>query len=242
MVRSNRSTVLAVLALFVALGGTATAASVTLITGREVKDGSLSGADLADRSVGARKLARHSLSGNHVRLGSLTTREVKDGTLKLEDLSSTARAALTGGAGATGATGPAGPAGSQGPAGPQGTAGSQGPAGPAGAAGTGIKLAGYAHAAAQTLPGDSAFHAAWSMNFTAAADQRFIVTGSIGNANAACPIDQQVTLDGTPDPSVFNGGLLQLPAGSHTLSYELKADCPIDVPEQEAILIPFTLP
>jgi hypothetical protein len=43
------ATVIALLALFVSLGGTATA--ITLITGRNVKDGSLTGADVRDRSL-----------------------------------------------------------------------------------------------------------------------------------------------------------------------------------------------
>ena len=48
-------------------------------------------------------------------------------------------------------------------------------------------------------------------------------------------------VDGTPNPSVFNGGLLTFPAGAQTISYELSASCPIDVPSQQAIPIPFTL-
>lgn len=48
-------------------------------------------------------------------------------------------------------------------------------------------------------------------------------------------------VDGTPNPSVFNGGLLTFPVGAQTISYELSASCPIDVPSQQAIPIPFTL-
>jgi hypothetical protein len=241
MTISRSQTVLAVIALVLVTGGTATATTMTLITGADVKDGSLSGADLADHSIGARKLKQRSVARPSIARGGVTGTEVRNGSLTLADLSSAAVAALraSSGAGPTGATGAQGP---QGPAGPAGPQGATGPAGPAGSAGS-ITLAGYAQAAAQTLPGDGAYHAAWSMTFTAGANQRFIVTGNIGNATAGCSYDQQVTLDGTPDPSAFNGGgLLQFPAGSHTLSYELKADCPIDVPDQEAILIPFTLP
>jgi hypothetical protein len=135
------------------------------------------------------------------------------------------------------------PQGAAGSARAQGPTGPQGPAGPVGPAGTGIKLAAYVQTDAQTLPGDSSFHSAWSISFSSSANQLFIMTGMIGNASAACTVDQQVVLDGTPDPSVFNGaGFLTPPAGAHTLSYEVNASCPIDVPSQRAILIPFTLP
>jgi hypothetical protein len=239
MLRSNRILIIAAgLVVVSVLAGTATATSITLITGRDVKDRSLTGADVADHSLGARKLKLRSLTGKYLRGGGLTGREVGDRTLTLKDLSKSTIAALTGAAGpgqtgAQGAVGPQGPTGAQGPAGPQG---------PAGAPGTGIKLAGYIKTGPQTLPGDSAFHAAWSMQLSAQANQLFIVTGQIGNPSAGCSVDQQVTVDGTPAPSVFNGGFLTFTPGAHTLSYEVSAACPIDVPDQEAILIPFTLP
>ena len=94
------STVLASVAVFAALGGTATAAG-TLITGKDVKDSSLSGKD------------------------------VRNGSLGTADLSKQARKSLKGAKGSTGAAGPAGPAGAAGPAGVAGPAGAVGPAGPA---------------------------------------------------------------------------------------------------------------
>jgi Collagen triple helix repeat (20 copies) len=258
MFGSNRyASVAATLALVFSLAGTATGASLTLITGSQVKHGSLTGANLADNSVGANKLKRRSLSAQNIRLGSLTGRELRAGTLTLGNLSSgtinalkgatgpagpqgaAGAAGLNGAKGDPGSAGPQGPAGSTGPQGAAGAAGTQGPAGPAG---SNIKLAGYAKTNAQTLPGDSVFHPAWSITFTSTADQLFIATGNIGNATAACAIDQQVTIDGTPNASVNNGGILSLPASAHTLSFELRATCPIDVPDQEAILIPFSKP
>ena len=254
MLRSNRyATVVSTLALLFSLAGTATATSITLITGRDVKDGSLTGRDLAARSVNAAKLKRHSLTGREVkqgslpgadlanhsvaagklvarsltsrylRLGSVTGREIRNGTVTTSDLSQRTRAALKG------ATGPEGPA---------------GPTGAAGPAGTAIHLAGYTNKDPQTLPGDSAFHSAWSMSFTAGANQIFIITGAIGNASdSGCgDLQQQVSVDGAPAPSVFNGGFLRFTGGPHTISYDLKASCPISVPQQEAILIPFLLP
>ena len=79
------SMVVALLALTVAMGGTAYAAVV--ITGANVKDGSLRSADIAD--------------GRH----GVQSRDVKNGSLGVIDLSAAARARLKGNAGATGATG-----------------------------------------------------------------------------------------------------------------------------------------
>jgi hypothetical protein len=258
--RSNRyATVAATLALVFSLAGTATATSITLITGRDVKDGSLTGRDLANRSVNANKLKRHSLTGRQVekgslsgadlanrsvdanklrarsltgeylRLGSLTNREIRNGTLTMSDLSTNTVAALKGAKGAAGATG---------------AQGAIGPAGPAGPVGTAIKLAGHVKKDAQTLPGDDTFHSAWSISFTAAANQLFIITGAIGGAtDSGCSaLEEQVSVDGDPAPSVLHGGFLTFPAGAHSISYDLKDSCEISVPDQEAILIPFNLP
>jgi hypothetical protein len=210
MRRNRYANIVATFALVISVTGTATAATVTLVTGRDVKNGSLTGADVRDHSV------------------------------RLRDLSAKTVAALRG---AKGDTGPAGPQGALGPAGPQGPAGAQGEVGPPGPAGTGIKLAGYVSTSPQTVPGDNTFHAVFSMTFTAKANQLFIITGNIGGYNAPCSVDQQVTVDGVPDPSVFNGaGFLTFAAGQHTLAFEMRAACDIDASSQNAVLIPFTLP
>lgn len=257
MLRSSRyATVASTLALVFSLAGTATATSITLITGRDVKDGSLTGrdlgarsvnavklkrhsltgrevkrgslpgADLADHSVGANKLVARSLTARYLRLGSVTGREIRDGTLTTSDLSGPAVAALTG---ARGATGPQGPA---------------GPAGPAGPVGTAIRLAGHVSTDSQTLPGDDAFHSAWTISFIADATRLYIITGAIGGASdSGCgSLQEQVSVDGAPAPAVSNGGLLRFSSGAHTISYDLKDSCEISVPHQEAILIPFLLP
>ena len=210
MRRNRYANVVATLALVISLTGTATAATVTLITGRDVKDGSLTGADVRNHSVGLRDLSAQAVATLH---------------------------------GARGDSGAVGPQGAPGAVGAQGPAGSQGEAGPAGPAGTGVKLAGYVSVGPQTLPGDSSFHPVFSMTFTAKADQLFIITGNIGGYSAPCSVDQQVTVDGVPNNSVFNGaGFLQFPAGEHTLAFEMSAACDIDVASQNAVLIPFTLP
>jgi hypothetical protein len=52
------ATIIALLALFVALTGTATAAGVALITGKQIKDGSIGLADLSPRAKAGLKGAR----------------------------------------------------------------------------------------------------------------------------------------------------------------------------------------
>ncbi len=237
VLRSNRyANVAATLALVFSLTGTAAATSITMINGRQVKDGTLTGADIANRSIDAKKLKVRSLTKRQLQTGSVTSREVRNGSLTVADASPALLAALHG---AQGPPGVQGPAGLQGAAGPQGATG---PQGPAGSAGTGIQLAGYVRAAPQTLPGDSAYHTAFSMSFTAGANQVFIMTGNIGSYSAPCAVDQQVLIDGTPDPTVFNGGFLEFSAGAHSIAYQLRAACDIDVGAQQAVLIPFTKP
>lgn len=99
--RPRASTVIASLALFVALGGSATAA--TLITGAKVKNGTLTGKDL--------------------KRSSLTGTQVKNGSLTASDLSRKSLGSLKG---AKGDTGPAGPAGARGATGAQGVQGPRG--------------------------------------------------------------------------------------------------------------------
>lgn len=96
--RPRASTVIASLALFVALGGSATAA--TLITGGKIKDGTITGKD--------------------VKNSTLTGAKVKNGSLGSSDLSTAARGSLKGAKGDTGPAGPTGPAGAPGAQGPRG--------------------------------------------------------------------------------------------------------------------------
>jgi len=93
--RISPSLVISILALFVALSGTSYA--VTVVTGKNVRDGSLTGKDVKDNS----------LTSGDVRNGSLRLRDFRSGELTK---------------GATGARGPAGPAGPAGAAGAPGSA------------------------------------------------------------------------------------------------------------------------
>lgn len=102
----RHSTAVAYLALFVALGGSAYAA--VTITGKNIKDGTISGRDVKNRSLGTSKLSATAV-------GSLTGRRGPAGSQ-----------------GDSGGRGPIGPKGETGSAGPQGTSG---PAGPSGVSG-----------------------------------------------------------------------------------------------------------
>ena len=99
MVRSH-TTVVAYLALFAALGGSAYAA--VTVTGKDIKNGTITGKDVKNRSLGKTKLSPSALS-------SLTGER--------------------GPAGPQGAPGANGAPGEQGPAGPAGETGPQGPSG-----------------------------------------------------------------------------------------------------------------
>lgn len=99
--------IVAVIALIAGLGGGAIGA--TLITGAQIKDGSVTGADIRDKS----------LAGKDLKDSSVTGALVRNGSLQANDLSSAARASLRAG-GVAGSPGVAGP---QGPPGPQGQPG-----------------------------------------------------------------------------------------------------------------------
>jgi hypothetical protein len=104
--RVTYANVIATLALFFALGGTAAGAKVW-ITGADIKDRSLTGADVADRSLSARKL----------RLASINGSTVLDGSLRAADFDPADLVAMAG---------PAGPAGAKGDQGPKGDPGDSG--------------------------------------------------------------------------------------------------------------------
>jgi Collagen triple helix repeat (20 copies) len=75
------------------------------------------------------------ITGAEIKDGTIESRDIGNGSIRRADLSGAAIASLRGGRGPAGATGPRGAAGAQGPAGPQGAAGPQGPQGPAGSQG-----------------------------------------------------------------------------------------------------------
>src|SRR5215207_6648489 len=110
--RPSSAMVIACLALSIALGGTASAA--VLITGKQVKDGSIAGRDVKNRSLGMNKLSTSAVSSLAGQAGPQGPQGDK------------------GDQGPVGPTGATGPKGETGPAGPQGAAGVPGPSGVSG--------------------------------------------------------------------------------------------------------------
>lgn len=100
---------LVLVAILVLLAGAGGAVSARLIGGEDIRDGSITGRDVKNGSIGPEKL-----------------------TPALRSRSGPADAGTPGPAGAAGAPGPAGPRGEQGAPGAQGEQGTQGPAGPQG--------------------------------------------------------------------------------------------------------------
>jgi hypothetical protein len=111
--------VIATICLFVVLGGTAWA--TTAVTGHQVQDGSLTGADIANHSISASKLVPSADAARKKK-----HRKKKPKTV----------AGPQGAQGVAGATGPQGTTGPQGPQGSAGTNGSNGTNGTNGANGT----------------------------------------------------------------------------------------------------------
>ena len=118
----KRTTILALaLALAVGLAGSATAAK--LITGSDIKNGSLTSADVKNGSLTARDLSRATRDG-------LAGAEGDTGAAGPQG-----PAGQKGDSGAAGPQGPKGDTGAAGPQGPKGDTGDRGPAGPAGSDG-----------------------------------------------------------------------------------------------------------
>lgn len=112
--------VLALLALAVALSGTAYAA--TTIGTDQIKNGAVTTPKLHDGAVSAAKLSNGAVTGQKIKNNAVTSGKVKDGSLLARDFKA---GELSGGSvhGAQGPQGPAGPQGAQGPAGAQGPPG-----------------------------------------------------------------------------------------------------------------------
>ena len=139
----RHGTAVAYLALFAALGGSAYAA--VTVTGKNIKDGTVTGRDVKNSSLGTSKLSPSAVS-------SLTGKPGPAGPQGEK-----------GAAGPAGATGPAGPTGPKGetgatgPAGPEGPQGSRGLQGPSGISGweyrvsNGVRLGSYETGTTQVL-------------------------------------------------------------------------------------------
>ena len=127
------ATVIAVIALLVALSGSSVAAparkAVRLLTGHAIKNGSITGADVKNRSLSAEDFGDR-IEGSAGPAGPQGPR----GSSGPQGL--TGERGLPGLMGALGPAGPKGDVGAAGPAGPKGDTGAAGPKGDTGPAGT----------------------------------------------------------------------------------------------------------
>jgi hypothetical protein len=118
---------LVLLGLVLALGGTATAAS--LITGKDIRDGSVTGADLKDESLKSTNIDDGAINSDKLSPGVWTK-------LQRADQGATGDPGDTGPTGATGAPGASGATGPKGATGPAATNGEDGTDGATGDTGT----------------------------------------------------------------------------------------------------------
>jgi hypothetical protein len=129
----RHTTAVAYLALFVALGGSAYAA--TTITGADIKNGTVTGRDVKNRSLGTGKLTVKALDSLASRPGPQGAPGAQGPQGDKGDPGAPGPAGAKGDRGPKGDNGPTGPAGPQGPQGQQGPQGPQGFPGPTGASG-----------------------------------------------------------------------------------------------------------
>jgi collagen triple helix repeat protein len=183
--------IVAVICLFVVLGGSSVAspavqAAARLITGKQIKDGSIRGRDVGNSS----------LSGSDVRDGTLTAGDFGSGQLP---------AGANGVQGPVGPAGPKGDTGASGPAGPTGDTGASGPAGPQGDTGpAGAVLSSQAVAAGNSPTAATQFLTpAVQLNVAAGQKVHLVANKAFGaGATPAASLDllpcYQSTLFGSP--------------------------------------------
>lgn len=94
--RFTPSMAVAILALVIAMSTSATAALI--ITGSQIKDGSVTGKDIKNRSVTGKDIRKKAIGAKHLKKNSVTSNHVKNGSLTTTDLSRTVIETLGGGA------------------------------------------------------------------------------------------------------------------------------------------------
>jgi hypothetical protein len=136
--RLSFSNVVSLIALFIALGGSAYAVGL-------LPANSVGRAQLQPDAVNGSKIARNSIGRSELKPKSVTSSELADASVDLDALSPNLRTQLA----RVGVAGPQGAAGAPGTPGAQGAAGSQGPAGNPGPSGPGaVRVHYFQHASA----------------------------------------------------------------------------------------------
>lgn len=122
------ATVIAAIALLVALGGTSYAVT-------QLPKDSVGTEQLQDDAVGPMKIKAGAITAGKIRNGTVTSRKIRNGTIQKWDIGWSTWVGLLGARGPQGATGATGPAGPRGPIGETGATGAMGATGAAGATG-----------------------------------------------------------------------------------------------------------
>jgi hypothetical protein len=207
--------VVACMCLFVVLGGPAWASSTAssaarLLTGKQIKDGSLTSADVKDRSLLAKDFKAGELPAGQA--GAIGAKGETGATGPTGPTGPTGETGATGPQGETGATGPKGETGGTGPAGANGADGPQGPKGPKGDKGDGFKWRGEFVCDGTTVyaPGDVISYQG----------SMWVVAGSSGIGGCVnppnAPWQKMVSKGDTGAPGISGLHLVQVTQGTDT--------------------------
>jgi hypothetical protein len=84
--RTSPALAVALVALFVSLGGVSFAVATGSIGSREIKDGSVRGRDIKNSSLRGRDIRDGSLQGKEIHTGTVQSRDIRDGSLRGVDV------------------------------------------------------------------------------------------------------------------------------------------------------------
>ena len=143
----RHTTAVAYMALFAALGGSAYAA--VTVTGKNIKDGTITGRDVKNSSLGTTKLSPTAVSSLTGQRGPAGPQGQQGPQGEKGTQGPIGPIGPTGPKGETGPNGETGPKGETGPAGPAGVQGPVGPRGPSGISGWGYRTEGMSIPAGQ---------------------------------------------------------------------------------------------
>ena len=231
------ATLIAMLALFIAVGGTATAAS-GLINGKSIKKGTITAKQLKKNAVTAKKIKNRTITRKKLNKKLVAEFSRTSGA--------TGPTGAQGPPGGKGADGAAGPTGSKGATGPKGSTGGKGPAGPAGPAGI---------VAAQYVDNDSNENLQGGNVLTpiitdTVPSHKYAVTAKVsGTANAKTGLDCELLANNTVvdrggtemDAQFDEGGIfLQavVPSGTTTVRVSCNASQVVQMNNRSIISLP----
>lgn len=188
--RPSPALVVSIVALVVAMGGSAVAATTLLIHTRNIADGAVTSAKLHD--------------------GAVTNHKLANGSVGLAKLDVQLKHDLSGAGSARGViTGPQGPKGDNGSQGPKGDKGDAGPAGPQGIAGRdGFNPALAVDNVPAATAGETQSNLPNDADVGAPGDQGFYFNGVNGASGSATIADGELMLTGNGvDGATYSGGI-----------------------------------